>query len=67
MPEHLTMAAGAPAPPSSSRRGDVLNYLSGRFGLSEKARVLTLPEDRTYFFPQSGDPRAPHISRRRFS
>lgn len=39
--------------PSSSRRGDVLRYLSATLGLAEKARALTLPEDRKYFFPQS--------------
>jgi stage II sporulation protein D len=55
MPAAMTMAAGMPAPPASSRRGDVLRYLSERFGFSEKAQVLTLPEDRTYFFPQSSD------------
>ncbi|MEO8035477.1 MAG: SpoIID/LytB domain-containing protein, partial [Acidobacteriota bacterium] len=46
---------GAMAAPQSSRRGDVLRYLAARFGLDSKARILTLPEDRTYFFPQSGD------------
>lgn len=44
---------GFPAPataPSSSRRGDVLRYLASVFRLGEKGRVLTLPEDRRYFF-----------------
>ena len=41
--------------PASSRRRDVLRYLSVMMGLDRKARVTTLPEDRKYFFPQSGD------------
>jgi stage II sporulation protein D len=41
--------------PASSRRRDVLVYLDARMGLASKARVVTLPEDRTYFFPQSGN------------
>lgn len=36
--------------PASSRRGDVLRYLAAMWGLDEKARVTTLPEDRRYFF-----------------
>ncbi len=42
--------------PASSRRGDVLRYLSGVLRLDDKARVVTLPEDRKYFFPQTADP-----------
>src|SRR5207248_5912019 len=42
--------------PRSSSRGDVLVFLAGRLALERNARVLTLPEDRKYFFPQSGDP-----------
>src|ERR1700759_137569 len=38
---------------TSSRRGDVLTYLAGVFSLVRNAAVLTLPEDREYFFPQS--------------
>ncbi|MGZ5473271.1 MAG: SpoIID/LytB domain-containing protein [Thermoanaerobaculia bacterium] len=41
--------------PASSRRRDVLEYLDAMMGLAAKARVVTLPEDRQYFFPQSGD------------
>jgi stage II sporulation protein D len=46
---------GAPAPathPASSRRGDVLRYLA----IEQWGRVLTLPEDRKYFFTQSSNP-----------
>jgi len=41
--------------PASSRRRDVLEYLDARMGLASKARVVTMPEDRMYFFPQSGN------------
>jgi stage II sporulation protein D len=41
--------------PASSRRRDVLVYLDALMGLAAKARAVTLPEDRKYFFPQSGD------------
>lgn len=41
--------------PASSRRRDVLEYLDAIMGLAAKARVVTLPEDRKYFFPQSGE------------
>ncbi len=41
--------------PASSRRRDVLTYLDAMMGLAAKARAVTLPEDRKYFFPQSGD------------
>jgi len=44
------------ARPRSSSRGDVLVFLAQRLALERDARVLTLPEDRKYFFPQSGDP-----------
>jgi stage II sporulation protein D len=45
--------------PASSRRGDVLLYLGSVFGFDRFATVVTLPEDRTYFFAQSpGDQRA---------
>src|SRR6202521_3090599 len=40
-------------PPASSRRGDVLTYLANVFGFDRYAAVVTLPEDRRYFFPQS--------------
>ena len=42
------------APPVSSRRGDVLRYLANALNASTYASTLTLPEDRKYFFPQSG-------------
>ena len=38
---------------ASSRRGDVLRFLARVFALDHNATVLTLPEDRKYFFPQS--------------
>lgn len=41
--------------PASSRRGDVLAYLAAVLGLDHAGRALTLPEDRRYFFPQSGN------------
>lgn len=43
------------ATPASSRRRDVLTYLSTMMKLESKSRVVTLPEDRAYFFPQSGN------------
>jgi len=39
--------------PASSRRGDVLEYLGVMTGLDQAGRTLTLPEDRSYFFPES--------------
>jgi stage II sporulation protein D len=39
---------------ASSRRGDVLNYFAAVAGLADAGRALTLPEDRRYFFPQTG-------------
>jgi stage II sporulation protein D len=42
--------------PASSRRRDVLQYLALLMGLDKKARVVTMPEDRQYYFPQSGNP-----------
>jgi stage II sporulation protein D len=45
---------GNVAPPASSRRGDVLRYLANAMSASSYASTLTLPEDRKYFFPQSG-------------
>jgi stage II sporulation protein D len=47
-------APSAPRP-ASSRRGDVLRYLSAVFGLEQKARSTTMPEDRRYFFPQTAN------------
>ncbi|HWS71487.1 MAG TPA: SpoIID/LytB domain-containing protein, partial [Thermoanaerobaculia bacterium] len=51
----ITGATPASTHPLSSRRGDVLRYLADMFALDENARVLTLPEDRQYFFPQTAD------------
>ncbi len=42
--------------PASSRRGDVLAYLSVMMALENKGRALTMAEDRKYFFPQSTNP-----------
>jgi stage II sporulation protein D len=39
--------------PGSSRRGDVLQYLGSVFGFDRYADVVTLPEDRKYFFAQT--------------
>lgn len=50
--------AGMSAPagqPASSRRGDVLRYLATAMQLDRNGRVLTLPEDRAYFFPGVSD------------
>ncbi len=43
------------AAPASSRRGDVLQYLDSTMALAAKARTLTFPEDRKYFFPQTAN------------
>ncbi len=40
---------------ASSRRGDVLRYLSATLGLAGKARATTLPEDRAYWFRQTSN------------
>lgn len=42
--------------PASSRRGDVLQYLASMMGFDRDGRVLTLPEDRKYWFAQSANP-----------
>lgn len=50
-------------PIPSARRGDVLSYLAAVFSLDANARVLTLPEDRAYFFPRSqGNDSAPYAA-----
>lgn len=50
----LAGATSIPEPlPASSRRGDVLEYLASMMGLDRAGRTLTMPEDRTYWFPQS--------------
>lgn len=49
--------------PSSSRRGDVLRYLDSMLDLSRKARALTMPEDRQYWFPQTEEREdLPHLA-----
>jgi stage II sporulation protein D len=56
---HLAGWTEMPQPlPASSRRGDVLEYLAAMMGLGHAGRVLTMPEDRRYFFPQTGNPEA---------
>jgi stage II sporulation protein D len=42
--------------PASSRRRDVLTYLSQVMGLARKSRVVLLPEDRRYYFAQTENP-----------
>ncbi|HXI12826.1 MAG TPA: SpoIID/LytB domain-containing protein [Thermoanaerobaculia bacterium] len=42
------------AVPASTSRGELLTYLSRLWGLRARAETLTLPEDRRYYFPQSG-------------
>jgi stage II sporulation protein D len=44
--------------PASSRRGDVLEYLAAVMDLGHAGRVLTMPEDRRYFFPHTANPDA---------
>jgi stage II sporulation protein D len=41
------------AVPASSRRGDVLTYLAAVFGFDRYSTVVTMPEDRSYYFPQT--------------
>jgi stage II sporulation protein D len=41
------------AGPASSRRGDVLTYLAATLDLDRYAKVVTMPEDRDYYFPQT--------------
>jgi peptidoglycan hydrolase-like amidase len=50
------------APPVSSRRGDVLAHLAAVFGFDRYATVVTLPEDRTYFFPQTAVDARPYLA-----
>jgi stage II sporulation protein D len=53
----LRFTGGEPvtARPRSSRRRDVLEFLSVALRLDEKAAALMLPEDRGYFFPSRND------------
>ena len=41
------------ATPVSSRRGDVLTYLAATLDFDRYSTVVTMPEDRGYYFPQS--------------
>ena len=53
----------ASSTPASSRRRDVLAYLDATLGLGTKALTTTLPEDRKYFFAQTGNPEeAPYVA-----
>jgi len=62
----MTMAGFRNLPatqPASSRRRDVLQYLSSMMGLAQKSRVVLMPEDRKYYFPQSSNPEdEPHLA-----
>jgi stage II sporulation protein D len=40
-------------PPLSSRRADVLAYLAATLDLDRYSTVVTMPEDRGYYFPQT--------------
>ncbi|HEY8132213.1 MAG TPA: SpoIID/LytB domain-containing protein, partial [Thermoanaerobaculia bacterium] len=48
--------------PASSRRADVLFYLGSVFGFDRYAGVVTLPEDRAYFFTQSPADARPYLA-----
>jgi len=41
------------ASPASSRRGDVLTYLASALGFDRYSTVVTMPADRSYYFPQT--------------
>ena len=56
-----TEPAGEPAL-RSSRRGDVLTYLASVFSFDRYSTVVTLPEDRPYFFPQSATDARPYLA-----
>ena len=47
------------ASPASSRRGDVLTYLAAALGIDRYAGVVTMPEDRSYYFPQTAAKETP--------
>ncbi len=48
--------------PASSRRGDVLQHLGSIFGFDHYAGVVTLPEDRKYFFAQSASDQRAYLA-----
>lgn len=54
--------AATSATPASSRRGDVLMYLASLLSFDRYATVVTLPEDRAYFFPQSPADARPYLA-----
>jgi len=49
----LHFDARSTVPPVSSRRGDVLTYLAATLDLDRYSTVVTMPEDRSYYFPQT--------------
>jgi stage II sporulation protein D len=55
-------AAPAVNAPASSRRGDVLQYLASILSLDRHAMIVTLPEDRQYFFPSSQSEARPYLA-----
>ena len=48
--------------PASSRRGDVLQYLASTLSFDRYAAIVTLPEDRQYFFPSSEREARPYLA-----
>jgi stage II sporulation protein D len=50
------------APPKSSRRRDVLEYLGAVWGIDEAAGVLLLDEDLRYLMPGAEDSRAARVA-----
>ncbi len=56
----LVGVSAAPAPPpATTRRGDVLRYLSSVFHLAEYANSLVLPEDIKYYYPETDTTKSP--------
>ncbi len=50
------LSAAPGPPPPSSRRGDMLTYLASVFAFDRYGAIVTLPEDRKYFFPEAATP-----------
>jgi stage II sporulation protein D len=48
--------------PRSSRRGDVLEYLATALSFDRYGSIVTLPEDREYFFPSSDREKRPYLA-----
>jgi stage II sporulation protein D len=63
-PGQLSVTPGntvGPAPrAASSRRGDVLTYLAQVASFDSNGRLLTMPEDRKYFFPSANGETTPY-------